>query len=190
MGEPSTCFVNKPTCDAKSDKNPLKVINSDENPFKPMNKLSRSPPPVNPVSRGRPTNKDNVSRRARSISNNRDSSSSSSSAFRIPRTNSLSQKMDCTPHRSDSNTKKRKMEDSAKEVDEPKSPTKPATPVSNKNKNTKICAACSKTFLKDDSSIECECCELWYHAGCQSLTEEAITAFKFPGEQATLKSLI
>ena len=73
MGEPSTCIVNKPTCDAKSDEKPFKVINSDENPFKPMNKLSRSPPPVNPVPRGRPTNKDTVSRRARSISNYRDS---------------------------------------------------------------------------------------------------------------------
>ena len=144
-----------------------------------IDKIRRTPP------RGRPATKDSVSRRSRSNSSKRDRSRSTNSVFRVPRTNSFSSQISSS-QRSDSAAKKRKKEDSPppKDAEKPKTQTEVLN-VSNITKNSKNCAKCLKTFLKDDSSIECECCENWYHAGCQDLTEEAITAFKFLGDQAS-----
>ena len=150
----STCFVNNSTCGDKSDENAVnsgeKANSMDESVIKVINKIHRTPP------RGRPTTKDSVSRRSRSISNSRDRSRSTNSAFRVPRTNSFSsQKSNTGSQRSDSNAKKRKKEDSPPpdEAEKPKTPTN----VSKTTKHANACANCSKTFLKNDSSIECEC---------------------------------
>ena len=41
-----------------------------------------------------------------------------------------------------------------------------------------ICPICEKGFAKDDSCIYCGCCRRWFHAACQGITEEEITAFR------------
>ena len=45
------------------------------------------------------------------------------------------------------------------------------------NDNT-ICPICEGGFDKDDSCIYCGCCRRWFHAACQNITEEEITAFR------------
>ena len=41
-----------------------------------------------------------------------------------------------------------------------------------------LCPECNKHFDKDDSCVFCECCARWFHAICQNISEEEVTAFK------------
>ena len=41
-----------------------------------------------------------------------------------------------------------------------------------------ICRLCNSGFSADDSCIYCGCCRSWFHASCQDITEEEITAFR------------
>ena len=40
------------------------------------------------------------------------------------------------------------------------------------------CPICEAGFGKDDSCIFCSCCRRWFHAACQDITEDEITAFR------------
>ena len=134
-----------------------------------INKIARTPPKNN-------QHRSRTSRSDKSVSNRSRSNSVFSSQSRSDSVSS--QKSDSAPRSNSTSSKKRK-------TDSPVADTSKQDR-SNVSKNTKFdCHGCSKPLLKNDSSIECECCQQWYHNECQNLTEEAITAFKILGDQAT-----
>ena len=40
------------------------------------------------------------------------------------------------------------------------------------------CSDCSKIVTDRDAAIQCEICEVWFHAGCQNVSDEAYKALK------------
>ena len=179
MEQQSTCSNNNPACDKpsdESDKNPI------ENEIIVKDKIHRTPPNT---ARGRPPTK-TVSNRSRS--NSVGNRSKSHSIFSSQRRDSFSSLRSTPNNQSDgSSTRKRKKGADSPTPDETGKPEGPPIPVKSVSKtpNKTLCAVCSKTFHKDDSAIECECCSFWYHSVCQNLTEEAISAFKLLGDNAT-----
>ena len=172
--ETSTCVNQSVTCDKSTDKNSEKTDkNSASSEITVVNKIPRTP--LKP--RGRPPTKSNVSSSS-SESNNR---SRSTSSFRVPTSDHQSQKSTAAPQRSDSTSKRKRIEDDAPNTDvAEKTVSSPG-----KNTNDTICPTCNRGFDKDDSAVCCECCVRWHHAECQNLSEAEITAFKFLGSKAS-----
>ena len=133
----------------------------------PQQRQSREPTKSN--------NKSNVSNKPRSSSTFRSPSltrSMSSSSLKKRKMNDSpvdQSKVKSTPDLRDSNVK------STKDVS--KSQVKHNIDINIESDDSK-CGDCSKTFRKDDSCVYCDCCNRCFHAACQGVSEEKVTALK------------
>ena len=144
--------------------------NGEPSVIEKVDKIRRTPPRP---PRGRPSTKETVS----SV---KESKSRSNSVFRSQRTNSISSQKSNSSRRSDSAAVKKRKKDST-------TSSEAESDVSNdiEKNDLVLCSICGDNFGKDDSCISCSCCQRWFHAICEELSEEEITAFKFLGAKAS-----
>ena len=138
---------------------------SDTEVIKKIDKIPRTPPRP---PRNKPNGKDNVS-----------NVSKTGSTFRNRRSDSISSQKSNSSHRSENATQKKRKKDSTSSME-----SEVSTQATD-GKDTIQCPVCGDDFDEDDSCISCSCCQRWFHAICQDLSEEDISAFNHLGSKAS-----
>ena len=142
-------------------------------------KLKRTPPPTRPSrSLQKQSSKSNVS------NNQKVPSASTFRSTSLPRSSSTSslkkRKMGDDSPISQTQVKSR-IDTSQSQVNSTSdtniSQVNSLTDTNNESRDSR-CADCEKLFDKDDSCVYCDCCDRCFHAACQGVSEEKVTALK------------